>query len=120
MSSTGAVLPNPGNITLSTDGNTVVPPGTNLGSLSQVAGAAAQIAVGAGNGQTATVSTPVATAFDVVVTDQFGNPVVNGAGVRSQLLRVMAALQALQLQLMQQVQQQLGAGRWVQRLAAIH
>ncbi len=42
--------------------------------------AAASIAVSAGNGQTATVNTTVATAPAALVTDQFGNP-VNGVSV---------------------------------------
>src|SRR5262249_5362701 len=43
--------------------------------LSAVSDVAANIAVSAGSGQTATVATTVATAPAVLVTDQFGNPV---------------------------------------------
>jgi len=67
-----------GNITFS--GGGVSSPPTIALSGASVAGTAKNISINAGNGQSATVGTAVATVPGVIVTDQYGNP-VSGASV---------------------------------------
>lgn len=63
-----------GNNTMSA---TATGPGTTNFSATGTAGAATQIAISQGNGQTATVNTAVATQPRALVRDQFNNPVAN-------------------------------------------
>jgi len=75
-STNGAVLPNAGNITFGYTGSIGgLSSPVNIVSLTQVVGAASQIAINAGDNQTATAGTAVATDPSVIVKDAFGNPV---------------------------------------------
>src|SRR5262249_26464614 len=63
-----------------TASNTILPDATQNFTLTVNAGAAANIAIQAGNNQSAIVNTSFATSLQVKVTDQFGNA-VSGAAV---------------------------------------